>query len=260
MARIIAYVANRSDRLLEALLEERGAIGEWPAEQADAWGIGFYQGGEVLHKKRPYRGGDPISWKDIAGNVRSDCAIIHLRRASVGDYRAENTHPFRMRRWLFAHHGTVYGFEAMRAALIESLPDFLRRNIRGTTDSEVVFHIFLSFLHDRGLIDALDVDSQAVVSALRSTVLLIDRMSTEVGAPLADLDVALSNGRLTAVACRGAPMFYVERQFPEDGHGPPFRYVLAYGGSEAPPDYTPIQKGQGILITREIQVRPFCLA
>lgn len=56
MARLVAYVSNRTDRLLEALVEERAAVGDVPSEQADAWGIGFYQSGEVLHKKRPHRG------------------------------------------------------------------------------------------------------------------------------------------------------------------------------------------------------------
>jgi glutamine amidotransferase len=258
MARLIAYVANRTDRLLDALLEERAAIGERPCSSADAWGIGFFQGGEVLHKKRPHRGGDLVTWQDIAGNVKSDCAVIHLRCATVGDYLAENTHPFRMRQWLFAHHGTVHGFEAIREPLADTLPDFLRRNVRGTTDSEVVFHTFLSFLHDRGVLDVPDLEPKHLLSAIRSTIALVDRLCSEVGAPEAALDLVLSNGRVTAVVSRGAPVAFVERDVPAEPRGaagPGFRYVLAVANEGAPPDYRAVPRGSVLLIGRDLSAR-----
>lgn len=251
MARLLAYVANRADRLMEALQEERDAVGAAPPAQADAWGIGFYQSGEVLHKKRPHRGGDVVSWDDIAGNVRSDTAIIHLRAATVGDYRAENTHPFRMRHWLFAHHGTVLGFESIRDGLVEALPDFLRRNVRGGTDSEHVFHVFLSFLHDAAQLDNPDIEPKVVLSALRSTISMIDRLTSEVGAPNAQLNLAISNGRLTLFARRGAPAFYRERSI-VDRHAPaaPFRYVLAWSGEGGTEGANEIPSDQVLVIDR----------
>lgn len=255
MARLVAYVANRTDRLAEALQEEGAAVGDAPSESADAWGIGFYQSGEVLHKKRPHRGEDRVSWEDIVGNVKTDCAVIHLRQATVGDYRAENTHPFRMRQWLFAHHGTVHGFDAIREQLAEGLPDFLRRNVRGTTDSELVFHTFLSFLHDRGVLDAPDVDDKVLTSVIRSTVSLIDRLVSEIGAPEAELDLVVSNGRTTAIAARGAPMHYVERNLATAARGPSgpgFRYVMALASESAPPDYKLIPRGSVLLVERDL--------
>lgn len=258
MARLVAYVANRTDRLLEALREERAAVGDVPSDRADAWGIGFYQSGEVLHKKRPHRGGDAVRWEDIVGNVKTDCAVIHLRQATVGDYRAENTHPFRMRQWLFAHHGTVHGFEAIRGALAETLPDFLRRNVRGSTDSELVFHTFLSFLHDRGVLDSPDVDAKVLTSAIRSTLALVDRLVSEVGAPEAELDMAISNGRTTAIVSRGAPMAFVERSLATEARGPSgpgFRYVLALAAEGAPPDYQPLPRGSILLVERDLTTR-----
>jgi len=262
MARLIAYVSNRTDRLLEALREERSAVGEMPSDRADAWGIGFYQSGEVLHKKRPHRGGDAVSWEDIAGNVKTDCAVVHLRQATVGDYRAENTHPFRLRQWLFAHHGTVHGFEAIRDALAETLPDFLRRNVRGTTDSELVFHTFLSFLHDRGVLDAPDVDAKTLTSAIRSTLALVDRLVAEIGAPEAELDMVVSNGRTTAIVSRGAPMHYVERSLQTEARGPSgpgFRYVMAIANEKPPPDYKAIPRGTALLVERDLTSRTYPL-
>ena len=50
MARLIGYIANRADRLRDAFQHEHDAIAGLPADQRGAWGIGFYQGDEVLHK------------------------------------------------------------------------------------------------------------------------------------------------------------------------------------------------------------------
>jgi glutamine amidotransferase len=260
MGRLIGYMANRVDRLPEALAEEKLAVGESPAV-ADAWGIGFYQGGEVLHKKRPQLSGDRPKWSDIAGNVRTDAAIIHLRNATVGDFRAENTHPFRMRQWLFAHVGTVTGFEAMRGPLLDPMPDFLRRNVRGTTDSEVVFHSLLSFLDDAGRLDDMDVDGKTVLTAARSTISLVDRLAAEVGAPEPTLSFVVTNGRVMVGVRRGLPMSWVERDIGGDGRqlgrgpGSNLRYVMIVAGEEAvsAPQHVALGPRQALVVDRELR-------
>ena len=142
------------------------------------------------------------------GSQREDRLVEELRRAvaDVGPRRADNNHPFRMRQWLFAHAGMVEGFAAIQPRLLESMPDFLRRNLRGDTDSEHVFHVFLSFLHDAGQLDSMDVSDQAVLAALRSAITLIDRLVSEVGAPKRNLDLVLTNGRQLYALRRGTPI------------------------------------------------------
>jgi glutamine amidotransferase len=261
MGRLIGYMANRADRLPEALAEEKLAVGEVPAEAADAWGIGFYQGGEVLHKKRPHLGGDRVQWADIVGNVRTDAAIIHLRNATVGDYRAENTHPFRMRQWLFAHVGTVAGFDAIKKSLLDPMPDFLQRNVRGTTDSEVVFHSLLSFLDDGGKLDDVDAEPKTLLGAARSTISLVDRFAQEVGAPEPTLSFVLTNGRQMLAVRRGLPMSFVEREIGGDartqgrGPGSSLRYVMVVAGEQpvVAPEHRAMSDGQALLIDRELR-------
>ena len=262
MGRLIGYMANRIDRLPEALSEEKLALGAEPSAAADAWGIGFYQNGEVLHKKRPHLSGERVNWTTIAGNVKTDAAVIHLRSATVGDYRAENTHPFRMGQWLFAHIGTVQGFDAMREPMLESMPDFLRRNVRGTTDSEHVFHSVLSFLHDSDRLDDVDIDPKIVPGAARSTLSLVERLAQEASAPEPTLSFLLTNGRMMLAVRRGLPMSYVERELPGDarglmrGPGSVLRYVMIVGGDErvSAPQYREIETGQAIVVDRELGV------
>ncbi|HEX2673841.1 MAG TPA: class II glutamine amidotransferase, partial [Polyangiaceae bacterium] len=137
---MFGFIGNRPDlgaRVLEAnaaLLRARRTAGD-PL----GWGLGFYQSGEVLLRRRPIDDRDEIDLVEAAGDIRTDVLIGHVRRASVGGLRTENTHPFRYRMWLFAQTGTIFGFERLRERLLASQPEFLRKNVRGETDSELFF-------------------------------------------------------------------------------------------------------------------------
>ena len=50
----------------------------------------------------------------------------------------------------------------MRERLVASVPEFLRSGIRGDTDAEVLFHVFLSFLHDAGRLNDGQVEASLV--------------------------------------------------------------------------------------------------
>ncbi|MCZ6807494.1 MAG: class II glutamine amidotransferase [Deltaproteobacteria bacterium] len=260
MSRLIGYVANRSDRLRDALHQERIVLKQETAPpSASGWGIGFYQGDEVLHKKRPTHPGERVDWEHIAGEVHSDCAVMHLRQPTVGDFRAENTHPFRMRQWFFAHQGTISGFGAIRTNLAETIPDFIRRNIRGQTDSEYLFHTVLTFLHDAGQLENPDISETQALPAISAAVALVERLTAEVGATDNSLSFILTNGRSMYALRHGAPMIYVERQGmhdpPEDYTPPPtgstqIRYVLVVSGAED----TPVPVGYEMIAERSVAV------
>ena len=49
------------------------------------WGVGFYQGGEVLLQRRPKQGVGPLDFYEVLRDVRTDVLVAHLRKASVGD-------------------------------------------------------------------------------------------------------------------------------------------------------------------------------
>lgn len=258
-------MANRSDRMRDALHQERAVLNQQAAPVgASGWGIGFYHGDEVLHKKRPTRAAERVDWEHVAGEVRSDCAVLHLRQPTVGDFRAENAHPFRMRQWLFAHEGTINRFDAIRANLAEAIPDFIRRNIRGQTDSEYLFHTVLTFLHDAGQLDNPDVNEAQALKAIGTAAALVGRLTAEVGATDNSLSFILTNGRTMYTFCRGTSMAYVERNGmhdpPEDYTPPPtgstqIRYVLVVSDVEnAPAGYEMVPERSVAVINRSLDV------
>jgi hypothetical protein len=123
------------------------------------------------------------------------------------------TQPFRFRRWLFAQENHARAGEAVdrRDAAIrevaERVPDFLRRNVRGHTSAERFFHIFLTTLHDAGLLDDPNLDPTKARRAVGDAAAVVASVA---GIPLAELalgNLVVTNSRtLIAVRLHG-PMF-----------------------------------------------------
>jgi predicted glutamine amidotransferase len=279
MARLLGLIANRPDLCNRFAEYERqqltvhrpvvapGADAADPAAQW-GWGVGFYQNGEILMRRRPLDDSDELQAADMIADVRSDIFITHVRRATVGDFRTDNTHPFRYRQWMFAETGTILGWGDVRDKLLETLPKFLQRSVRGDTDSELFFHLFLSFLHDSGKLDRPMVAVKEVFPALKSSLNLLDRISKEAGAEPAKLNVLVATPDYLVAGRRGAPMGYrvlkgredFEPLFSESGDGnlrmpdlEPCR--LAVVGSDfhddvIPSDWTEVPEGAMIAFTR----------
>jgi len=266
MGHLLACMINRADLLKVAVRAEQDAILPTPIPETAGWGIGFYQADDVLHKKRPTTTREPFLWTDAVQDVNSHCLVAHARDAVVANSNAENTHPFRMRQWLFVHAGSVERFDAIREPLLEALPDFIRRNIRGETDSEHLFHVLLSFLHDAGALDGLDVKDSDVVSATRSTLALIDRLSSEVGAPAGTINFALTNGQHLYALHRGGPLMLTKRSQLSVGSEPPggeasraassVRYVMIASGevTASTIGYEAIAPNTLIAVDRDIEI------
>lgn len=209
MARMFGFIGNRADlgaRVL-ALHADELRVRAQPGEPL-GWGVGFYQAGEVLLRRRPLDEREVIDLAEVTENVRTDVLIGHIRRPSIGALRTENTHPFRYRQWLFAQTGTIEGFSSLRERFLESQPEFLRRNVRGDTDSELFFYLFLSFLHDAGHLGAGLVASEHMVAALRASISLVDRLSAEEGFAKNQGDLLVTNGESMVAVHRSARMGY----------------------------------------------------
>lgn len=208
MARLFGLIGNRTDLAGRVLAFEADALRVQSRGAALGWGIGFYQGGEVLMRRRPIDENATIEISRVAGDVRADVVIGHVRSATVGALRTENTHPFRYRQWLFAQTGTLPSFDAIRERLVASVPEFLRSSIRGETDAEILFYVFLSFLHDAGRLNDTVIDPANVRDALRSSVAVVDGMAAEVGGAAASINMMASDGETVFALHRGAPMAY----------------------------------------------------
>ena len=129
-----------------------------------------------------------------------------MRDASVGRVALENTHPFVEGPWVFAHNGTVARYKrsrTVREALLAAISPARRRALRGETDSERCFQLFLSRLDlrtGRGRATVAEVRT-----ALAETVALV-RAVADRGELRSTLNFLVSDGRLLCACRHGKPL------------------------------------------------------
>lgn len=95
-------------------------------------------------ERHPRAAHDGHLFKVAAARTLATTVLAHVRHATVGTVALENTHPFRHAGWSFVHNGTVPYFVDVRDRLLAAMSAPHRAAIRGTTDSEHLFHLILS--------------------------------------------------------------------------------------------------------------------
>jgi glutamine amidotransferase len=213
VSHLVAYVGNEPDNMACALFSARSALASRAADKPEGWGLGFVQGGDVLLQKRPRVETTEVDLYGLIKDLKADAVVARVGFESDGSTLAEDADPFRFRSWLFGSVGEIdaAAFENVRERLLESVPAFLRRNIRGKSASEHVFHLFLAFLHDAGSLDAPSPSPAVVHSALRNGVTFLDRLLAGSGGEPSPLGLALvaTNGRCFVAANASHPMRYL---------------------------------------------------
>ncbi|MDX2022199.1 MAG: class II glutamine amidotransferase [Deltaproteobacteria bacterium] len=207
MNHLIAYIGNEPELLSCALFQARPALYWKDPSHPDGWGMGFVQGEEVLLQKRPRPEVAEVDFYALTKDLRADALVGRVGLDDGGSVAAENSDPFRFRSWLFGAIGHIEGFEAVRERLLQSVPEFLRRNIRGRSADEHLFHLFLAFLHDAGLLDVRAPEGVPVQFALHQSVGFLDKL---LAADLAKLALVVTNGRSLVAETRGVQMQYLE--------------------------------------------------
>lgn len=181
----------------------------------DGFGLGWYAL-DVDPEPAVFRSTTP-AWsnenlRDLCRVVASPCLMAHVRAATDTSPPSEvNCHPFRHRRLLFMHNGEVGGFHRIRRRLLALLSDEAFEAIRGSTDSEHVFALFLDHLRDQASPDP----GSRMASALNRTVWTVRRLVREAGVEASScLNLAVADGEVAA-ACRIA---WPEERRPESLH------------------------------------------
>jgi predicted glutamine amidotransferase len=123
----------------------------------DGFGVGWYEEGEG---PRVYRSTHP-AWNDrnlreLAAGVSSPLFFAHIRASTGTAIQETNTHPFRYGNWLWMHNGLIRDFHRVRRELVLAVDDSLFDSIEGTTDSETMFYLALTFGLESDPVDAVE--------------------------------------------------------------------------------------------------------
>jgi glutamine amidotransferase len=157
---------NTTHGLIDQSLHSRMAA---ETTNGDGFGLGWYGAGDgpgLYHSVAPAWG--DANLRELAAHVESGMFLAHVRATSDTAVQATNCHPFRRGRWLFVHNGAVAGFRAMRRELMLAVEPELFPEVRGSTDSEVLFHLALTFGLERDPVAAMERTIGLVEATARS--------------------------------------------------------------------------------------------
>jgi len=254
--KLFACMCNQPQRLWTALTPVRSVLVAQPP--VSRHGLAYSQGGDVLLVRTPKSSMKPVDLAGPLAEIPTDCAI---GQAVIDDRYAgtDNTPPFRFRRWMFAQAG-VPDLDAATPRLLEHIPEYLRRNFKGRTPAEMLFHVFLAMLHDEGSVDDPNLPVQATRRAMAATIKLVNAEQSKAGgAPVALGNIAVSNGRSMVVTRLEQPL-RLRRLWVNSEKGDrdeSFRGVLLISGGDGDPSqgFEDVPADRAVMITRDLQVQ-----
>ena len=147
-------VYNTSHSLIE---QSRSARFTSHLTNADGFGIGWYG---TADGPGVYRSVAP-AWSDrnlqeICAQIESPLFLAHVRATTGTPVQQTNCHPFRHGRWIFVHNGYIDDYARLRRDLMLAVDPELFSSIEGTTDSELLFFLALTFGLDDEPLPALE--------------------------------------------------------------------------------------------------------
>ena len=135
----------------------------------DGFGLGWYGQGDgpaVYHSVAPAWG--DANLRELASHVESPLFLAHVRATTGTAIQQTNCHPFRHGRWLFVHNGVIDGLRGDAAGADARGRSELFADIKGSTDSEVLFHLALTFGLEHDPVAAIEL-AIGLVEATRSS-------------------------------------------------------------------------------------------
>jgi ergothioneine biosynthesis protein EgtC len=239
----------------------------------DGFGVGWYAP-EVTPVPAVFRSVTP-AWNNenleaLSQVVCSPCVLAHVRAATDGmPVNESNCHPFQWGEFLFMHNGRVGSFQSIRRRLLDTLSDDAFSLVRGSTDTEHLFAMFVDELLKNGGEDP----GERMAECLNRAVWRIVDMVRDVGEGAASfLNVAVSDGDRAAV-CRftdstdvaAESLYYISRVLYEPAFSGPKRRVHERSRSTVvsserltdDPGWQAVPPGQMVAVDRDGQQHLF---
>lgn len=172
-------------------------------EHADGWGIAFFEGHAArcfIDHQPAYN--SPVSELIRAYPIRSYNVISHIRKATEGDVKLANCHPFVRelwgQAWVFAHNGDLKNFHPKLSS------DFLPI---GETDSERAFCLLLQTIKE-----AFGHRDKSNAPSIKEIEQCIKPISNQI-AKHGTFNMLISNGQAMYTHC-STKLSYIVREHP----------------------------------------------
>jgi predicted glutamine amidotransferase len=217
MCRLFGFRSRIATPVHRSLVTERNSLRVQSNEHKDGWGIAYYDehGQPQLRHGLSAAHADP-EFERLSEMLASQTVVAHVRLASVGAVKLNNTHPFRHGPWTFAHNGTVRDFAQHREQVEAEIDPALRAQLQGDTDSErcmFLFHTQLAALGGGACLTD-------VARALARVQEFVRRLADRPGEKPSSTNFLVTDGQRMVATRRNRSLFFSERR-PSVGHEHP---------------------------------------
>lgn len=139
----------------------------------DGFGVGYYTNTTTETPSSPcvYKAITP-AWNNenlqrLSEKTSSKLVFAHVRASTYGVLSETNCHPFTFNNIMFMHNGGVANFPLIKRRLINEIEDEYFLNIKGSTDSECCFALFLHCLKKNGSHSDVDTLRKSLVDTIQ---------------------------------------------------------------------------------------------
>jgi len=113
----------------------------------DGFGVGWYNPAipepGIFHSIGPAWSNRNL--RNLSAHIQSPTFFAHIRASTGTPVQESNCHPFRFQNWLWMHNGGIGQFRTVKRELLLEVDSELFPFIEGSTDSELMFYLSLTF-------------------------------------------------------------------------------------------------------------------
>lgn len=156
--------------------------------------------------------------QNLGDHITSPLIFAHIRAASSGhdpwekiSVSQENCHPFTFGKFTFMHNGGIPHFSKIKLRLLNLLSETFFNEIKGSTDSEHMFALFLTILYSKHLDNSdyatINPSVDDIVEALNQTISTIIHLCARVEIEEAcSINICVTDGvNIVATRYRNGP-------------------------------------------------------
>ncbi|OJJ49822.1 hypothetical protein ASPZODRAFT_128353 [Penicilliopsis zonata CBS 506.65] len=153
--RLSKLITEPSHSILRQSYDSRLRLDNRRPVNGDGFGVGFYTDPKLGPEPCIFTSTLP-AWncenlERLAAKTCSNLIFAHVRATTEGALSETNCHPFQHQTLMWMHNGNIGGWQYIKRALADSLADRWFMGVKGGTDSEWAFALFLDLLEKEGV-------------------------------------------------------------------------------------------------------------
>ncbi|OJI97320.1 hypothetical protein ASPVEDRAFT_286691 [Aspergillus versicolor CBS 583.65] len=174
--RLSKLITEPSHSILTQSYDSRLRLDNRRPVNGDGFGVGFYTDPKLGPEPCIFTSTLP-AWncenlERLATKTCSDLIFAHVRATTEGTLSDTNCHPFQHNTLMWMHNGGIGGWHYIKRALADSLADKWYLGVKGGTDSEWAFALYLDLLAKEGVDPSCDPGPEGFGQALLRRVMV----------------------------------------------------------------------------------------